>query len=225
MYFPTLLLCSTALVHAAPRFTPRTTVITDTGLSRMTSNDQVQAIMAAAPNHCWNGAIPWPQNDCPFPVNDGQGGQQLSLYSIPTTTPNTLTVHNYCDYDIYYLHLNGASTLGTGVLRAKDTFQSPLAGTNWKASKTPDNASPLQVEYTIDRTGVLWYNLSLIDCLVKKNGMNTKDTSLCAGHELGLQLGNKDMMSWQCKPGSWCDDQAYFYHVSCPPMRMYVRLS
>ncbi|KAH7083725.1 hypothetical protein FB567DRAFT_446494 [Paraphoma chrysanthemicola] len=210
----TLLLCSTALVHAAPRIIPRGIMNVDTGLARMTSNDQVRAIMDAAPARCWDGTIPWPQNDLPFPVQDGQGGNQLSLYTIPPTTPNTLTIHNYCDYDIYYLHLGGPTTLGTGVLRAHEQFSAPLAGgTNWKGSKSPDHSSPVQIEYSTDSTGITWYNLSLIDCLVKKDGINTRDASRCAGHELGLQFGNKEVISYQCKPGTWCDDQLYLYQI------------
>ncbi|KAF2024780.1 hypothetical protein EK21DRAFT_77930 [Setomelanomma holmii] len=212
MYLLTFLLCSSALVHAAPRFTPRENLITDIGLTRMTSNAEAQATIAAGGKACGSGLIQWPQNDCPLPVDEGQGGQQLSLYSIPASTPNTITIHNYCDYDIHYLHL-GASFSDSGVLRSKDTFTSPLIGTVWKGDKSPDIAHPVQVEYVVAQdTGLLWYDLSLIDCLARgANGLRTKDTSKCAGHELGLQFGNKDMISWQCKPGAWCDDQMYFY--------------
>ena len=61
----------------------------------------------------------------------------------------------------------------------------------------------------------------MIDCLgiegrVASTGkpIRNGNTSGCAGHEAGLQLGNAGTWSWQCAPRAWCDDQAYFYEVS-----------
>lgn len=161
---------------------------------------------------CWNGALVWPQNDLPPPIKD-QKSKQLSIYTIPDTKPGILTVNNYCDYPLHYVHLGGAG--GQGVLAAKDTFETPLTGTVFKASKSANLEKVVLAEYNVDaKTGQLWYNWSLIECLGVTNGQKNSDTSLCAGFEAGLQLGNKQHFSYQCKPGTWCDDQAYFYQVS-----------
>jgi hypothetical protein len=171
------------------------------------------AASAIAPT-CWSGNIKWPQNDLPPPVED-KPIRQLSIFNIPASTPNTLIVHNYCAYDIHYLHLNGPSTLDTGLLKAGASYTAPLSGTVWKASKTSDMAKVMLAEYNVPQgTNDLWYNLSLIECLASKDSWPTTDTSACAGHEAGLQFGNKQFKSYQCAPGMWCDDQAYLYRVS-----------
>ena len=156
-------------------------------------------------------------NDVPCPVKEADA-QQLELYTIPESKPKTLTVRNYCSYDIFYQHVGPKTVIGTGTLVAGGTWETPTnVGSNFKASKSSDQSRPVQVEYNIDpaKPDELWYNLSMIDCLKKDNkGLLTTDASACVGLEAGLQFGNKQKMSFQCAPGTWCDDQAYFYFVS-----------
>jgi hypothetical protein len=208
MYLLHTLLFSAALVSAAPQVLNKPRAVLDTTLSRMSDADVFSIY-----HKCWNGKLTWPQNDLPTPVKE-QDSKQLNVYKVPATKPHTLIVHNYCNYDIHYLHLNGATTLGAGVLKSGATAESSLSGTVWKASKTASLEKVTLVEYNVAADGKLWYNLSLIECLGITNGLKIKDASACAGLDGGLQLGNKDNFSFQCKPGTWCDDQAYFYYVS-----------
>jgi hypothetical protein len=160
---------------------------------------------------CWNGQLVWPQNDMPPPVTE-QVSAQLSIYKKPVAKAGTLTVHNYCAYDIHYQHLGNGLSGNTQVLSAGATSEYPLSGTVWKASKTPSLEKVVQIEYAV-ASNILYYDMSLIDCLGVTNGLKNKDTSGCVGLESGLQLGNQGF-SFQCQKGAWCDDQAYFYQVS-----------
>ncbi|KAH3979395.1 hypothetical protein HBI80_149820 [Parastagonospora nodorum] len=215
----TILLCS-AVASATPRIfdwansihqLAARKILLDSTLARMTN---AQALASVKKETCYNGTrIPWPQNDLPPPLAD-KPIQQLHIFKKPETAPNTLTIHNYCNYPIYYVHWNGPQNIGQGVIKAHDVFTSPLRGSVIKASKTPDLTKVVLIEYFNDKaTKKLWYNLSLVKCLGvnPRNGMYTTDTSACAGHESGLQFGNKQVMSYQCAPGWWCDDQAYLY--------------
>lgn len=159
---------------------------------------------------CWGGnTIKWPQNDCPPPTQDNVISQ-LDIFKRPDTQPNTITFVNYCDYDIHYQHL-GPKFDEIGILKAGASKSSDLTGTVFKASKTLNREKVTLVEYSIDQFNKLWYNISLVKCLGTKNGLYTSDTSGCPGHEAGLQFGNKNVRSFQCAPGLWCDDQAYLY--------------
>ncbi|KAL6703530.1 hypothetical protein ACN47E_009555 [Coniothyrium glycines] len=183
--------------HMTPSMSPRNTL---GSLQRMSTAD-VEAIYKT----CWNGALEWPLPNTPNPVIDVVS-PQLSIFEVPASTPNTLTIHNYCDYDIHFNHFNGGSAPESGCLTSGTSIDRPLTGTVFKASKNENMGSDLLVEYSIDATGVLWYNLSLLTCMVDG------DTSACAGHEAGLQLSNPGKMAFQCAGGAWCDDQAYLYH-------------
>lgn len=211
----TILFCS-SLVAAAPRalsgvsaigqISPRGALL-DPKLARISD---AQAVALVTNPTCWGGSgIKWPQNDCPPPTQD-KPIPQLDIFKRPASTPNTITFNNYCDYDIHYEHL-GASFSDVGVLKAGGSKSAPLTGTVFKASKTPDRAKVVLVEYSVAGDGKLWYNLSLVKCLGNKNGLYTSDMSGCAGHEAGLQFGNSQVRSYQCAPGLWCDDQAYLY--------------
>jgi hypothetical protein len=202
MQFLQTLLFSAALVSAAPT----SLSARDYSVSRM-SNEDVFKIY----HTCWGGKLVWPQNDMPPPVTE-QVSSQLSLYKQPAAKAGTLTVHNYCDYDIHYQHLGNGLSGATQVLSAGTTSDYPLTGTVFKASKTASLAKVVQIEYSV-AGNVLYYDMSLIDCLAFKDGLRTKDASGCVGLESGLQLGNQGF-SFQCAKGAWCDDQAYFYEVS-----------
>jgi hypothetical protein len=210
------------LVAAAPRvisetnsinqFTRRTTLLLDQTLARL-SNDEAKVLVNE--KSCYaDRRVKWPQNDLPTPsVNEET--RQLKVFTSPATSPNTLTVHNYCKYDIHYRREGQQGVLDSGILSAGTAYTTPLAGVGmvWKGSKSKDMGKVVLVEYSIDSTNV-WYNLSLVKCLGVKDGLYTTDTSGCAGHEAGLQFGNKGNRSFQCAAGMWCDDQAYLYDVS-----------
>lgn len=176
----------------------------DSILAIMT-NAQVEAIV----HTCWNGAIPWPIPNTPLPCVDVVA-PQLSLFPRPATKANMLTVNNYCGYDIYYSHLGSSTNAPRGVIKAGQNIQQPLDGTLVRASKTPafngqDGYEwPSLVEYSVS-SGQVYYDLSLITCI------NNGDTSNCAGHEAGLQLGGPNSKTFQCAAGAWCDDQVYMY--------------
>ncbi|KAH7371048.1 hypothetical protein BKA66DRAFT_573224 [Pyrenochaeta sp. MPI-SDFR-AT-0127] len=175
-------------------------------LPRMSSGE-VDAIYKT----CWNGQIKWPLPGTPNPVVD-EVTPQLSIFPLPSTKPDTLIVHNYCSYDIYFNHFNGAHSLETGHIAGGASIERPLSGTVLKASKTADMAKDVLIEYAVAGDGVLYYDLSLITCLGQTGGLDNGDLSACAGHEAGLQLGNANSKSFQCAAGAWCDDQAYLYH-------------
>jgi hypothetical protein len=220
--FNTILFCS-ALVAAAPRvlsntnsinqLTRRTALLNET-LPRM-SNDEAKAFVG---KECWaDGRVKWPVNDLP-PPSVNKDSQQLSVFDSPATTPGSLTVHNYCNYDIHYRHEGQDNVLhANGVLSAGTSYIAPVSGLGqvWKGSKTADMGKVVLAEYSVQANNDIWYNLSLVKCLgVGKDGQYTTDTSACAGHEAGLQFGNQGFKSFQCAPGLWCDDQAYLYDVS-----------
>lgn len=217
MQFLTNILICSSVASAAPALVGRAHHVhqhardvsaASTGLTRM-SAAQVNAIYKT----CWNGQLVWPLGNTPAPCADVVT-PQLSIYKKPEATANTLTVHNYCGYDIHFDHVKGFTTLESGVLAAGATIQRPLTGTVLKARKTKDSNKDMLVEYNVAADGQLWYNLSLITCLGTTNGLPNADTSGCAGHEAGLQLGNPGSKTFQCKAGAWCDDQAYLYQVS-----------
>ncbi|KAL5119949.1 hypothetical protein ACEQ8H_002047 [Pleosporales sp. CAS-2024a] len=159
-------------------------------------------------NAQYNAHLSWPMNDLPNPSKDA-AARQLNLYPRPVATSNTLTIHNYCNYDIFYWQLpNGAQ----GTLKPQAAFTSPVTtGNVWKASKSPNLAKVVQIEY-VAAFGQIYYDISLIDCLARAaNGLPTTDTIGCPGFEAGLQLGNQKAQTFQCAPGVWCDDQAYLY--------------
>ncbi|KAF1847053.1 uncharacterized protein K460DRAFT_52514 [Cucurbitaria berberidis CBS 394.84] len=176
----------------------------DTTLQRMSSSD-VSAIYKT----CWNGQLQWPLPGMPNPCLDVVAAQ-LNIFPLPITKPDTLTVHNYCSYNIYFNHFQGANMLESGNIAAGAKIDRPLFGSVLKVSKTPDMAKDVLVEYAV-ADGRLYYDLSLITCLGRTNGVENGDTSACAGHEAGLQLGNSKSKSFQCAAGAWCDDQAYLY--------------
>jgi hypothetical protein len=164
---------------------------------------------------CHSGTITWPLADTPCPIIE-MVTPQLNIFGRPESTPSTLTVHNYCSYDLFFQHLNGAGPLlETGSIPAGQTIHSPLAGTVMKVSKSQAMTKPVQIEYGAHG----FYDLSLIDCLGSTNGTTNADTSACAGHEAGLQLSSPAGLAFQCASGAWCDDQVYLYEVS--PRRIF----
>jgi hypothetical protein len=217
----TVFFCS-ALVAAAPRvlsnansinqISRRTALLLDQTLARLTNDEAMTLVNEKS---CYaDRRVKWPQNDLPTPsVNEET--RQLKVFTSPATTANTLTVHNYCKYDIHYRREGQQGVLDSGVLRAGTAYTTPLTGVGmvWKGSKSEDMGKVVLVEYSYDSTNV-WYNLSLVKCLGTKDGQYTTDTSGCAGHEAGLQFGNTGNKSFQCAAGMWCDDQAYLYDVS-----------
>jgi hypothetical protein len=141
------------------------------------------------------------------------------LFPRPDSTANTLTIYNYCDYDLYFEPHVGNTVEEVGHISAGGKLNRPFeaapegSGVNLKVSKTKgDYSKPVQIEYAVS-SGTVWYDISLIDCLGRtEDGLRNGDTSACAGHEAGLQMGPaKDAISFQCGAGAWCDDQAYLY--------------
>ncbi|KAF2633037.1 hypothetical protein BU25DRAFT_406300 [Macroventuria anomochaeta] len=163
--------------------------------------------------------ISWPLPDTPMPTVDDVEIPQLSLFPRPDSTANTLTIYNFCDYDLFFEPHIG-NTLGEiGHIPAGGKLDRPFeaapegSGVNLKVSKTEgDYSKPVQIEYAVS-AGTVWYDISLIDCLGRtEDGLRNGDTTACAGHEAGLQMGPaKDALSFQCGAGAWCDDQAYLY--------------
>ena len=165
--------------------------------------------------------IPWPLPDTPQPTVDDVAIPQLSLFPRPGSTANTLTIYNFCDYDLYFEPHIGNTVAEIGHISAGGKLDRPFeaapegSGVNLKVSKTEgDYSKPVQIEYAVS-AGTVWYDISLIDCLGRtEDGLRNGDTSACAGHEAGLQMGPAaDALSFQCGAGAWCDDQAYLYEV------------
>ncbi|KAI4937489.1 uncharacterized protein J4E92_002220 [Alternaria infectoria] len=123
---------------------------------------------------------------------------ELDLFPPPESVPGILTMHNYCGYDLYWFHFHDTE-FEHGSLPAGGTEARPLAGKVMKVSKTTPMSHELQVEYAPKTNGELWYNLSLINCIAWQNGKLTTDTSGCAGHEAGLQLGQNGGLAFQCR--------------------------
>ncbi|UPX15056.1 uncharacterized protein EKO05_0005520 [Ascochyta rabiei] len=164
--------------------------------------------------------IHWPLPDTPMPTVDNVDIPQLSLFPRPDSTSNTLTIYNFCDYDLFFEPHVGNTLAEIGHIPAGGKLDRPFesapegSGINLKVSKTEgDYSKPVQIEYAVS-AGTVWYDISLIDCLGRTDGMRNGDTTACAGHEAGLQMGPaKDALSFQCGAGAWCDDQAYLYEV------------
>ncbi|CAO2655280.1 Nn.00g103440.m01.CDS01 [Neocucurbitaria sp. VM-36] len=184
--------------------TSSTEASSDTTLERM-STSEVEAIYKT----CWGGILELPLPGTPNPVVDVVA-PQLSIFTLPIAKADTLTVHNYCSYDIFFDHFKGESKLESGSISAGASFDSPLSGTVMKVSKSSNMGKDMLIEYSV-ADGNLYYDLSLITCLGQTDGLENNDTSGCAGHEAGLQLGNSVSKSFQCAAGAWCDDQVYLY--------------
>jgi hypothetical protein len=166
--------------------------------------------------------IPWPLPDTPMPTVDNVDIPQLSLFPRPESKANTLTIYNFCDYDLFFEPHIGNTLAEIGHIPAGGTLDRPFemapegSGVNLKVTKKEgDYSKPVQIEYAVS-AGTIWYDISLIDCLGRtEDGRRNGDTTGCAGHEAGLQMGpGKDALSFQCGAGAWCDDQAYLYEVS-----------
>jgi hypothetical protein len=135
--------------------------------------------------------IPWPLPDTPMPTIDNVNIPQLSLYPRPDSTANTLTIYNYCDYDLYFEPHVGNTVEDVGHISAGDKLDRPFeaapegSGVNLKVSKTKgDYSKPVQIEYAVS-SGTVWYDISLIDCLGRtEDGLRNGDTSLCCRWDL-----------------------------------------
>lgn len=163
----------------------------------------------------------WPLDDSvPMPIE--KAGTQLDLFPRPESTPNALTMYNYCSYDLYFVHYNEGGVFedkdGTK-LAAGSSISRALTGTVMKVYKSKPLLWPFLIEYSG------YYDMSLIHCLGTTDGNPlvhdektiqtiTADTSRCPGHEAGLHLSQPEGRTFQCEPGLWCDDQAYLYEVS-----------
>lgn len=175
------------------------------------------------PESCpWN--IAWPLPNTPAPVIDNVAIPQLSIYPRPKAAANLVIVYNYCPYDLWVEPYVGSRIAAVERIPAGNnhSFQMLSDGpaVNLKVSKVEKSfAKPVQIEYSGSK-GRISFDVSLIDCLGTtigpKNGVYVRngDTSACAGHESGLQIGNDKSLSFQCSPGAWCDDQMYLYEVS-----------
>ena len=213
MQFLTTLLLSTAAVLAAP--TAQKPKFGN--IKRMTD----QAVLANVGDPtCWGGNITWPIAGRKPPIVETET-PQLSLYPRPKTTPGTLTIHNYCGYDIWFRHFDGRrpeqqQIIEEGVFKSKgEAWTTPYAGTVVKARKSAQpTAQEMLVEYGVNARGEVTYNLSHVVCLGAGN-----DMSQCAGTESGLNFGNEsnESKTFQCAGGKWCDDQSYLYEVGQSP--------
>jgi len=164
---------------------------------------------------CLTGPQELPLNDgVPNPV-DITTIEQLNVFSRPESVAGTVTMHNYCGYDLWWFHYSDNGEIEHGHLPAGGTVAKPAVGSVMKVTKTNALGRELLVEYCHDKKdpSILWYNLSLIVCIGKEDSKITTDTTQCAGHEAGIQLGQSEF-AFQCEAGKWCDDQAYFYGVS-----------
>lgn len=164
----------------------------------------------------------WPlASGVPMPIKESGPPAQLDFFPIPESTPNALTMHNYCSYDLYFNGGAPEDSAGTK-LAAGGSVSRPLTGSVMKVSKSKSLHWPFLIEY-----GGGFYDMSLITCLGTTDGLElfddvnnpkyqtiTTDTSRCPGHEAGLHLSQPKGPTFQCKDGLWCDGQAYFYEVS-----------
>jgi hypothetical protein len=134
----------------------------------------------------------------------------LLIHATPTARgANTATVINSCPYPIHLTSVpQGAQSK---ILQPHTTYTETIrvpsnnGGVSIKLSKTA--SGPVnQFEYTLDKkTGVVYYDMSLIDCV------KGRDSKQCVGHEKGLSLSaGKGCKAFKCRPGEYCDKQAYF---------------
>ncbi|KAI4933046.1 hypothetical protein J4E85_003449 [Alternaria conjuncta] len=178
-----------------------------------------EAEVAGMAAGCFSGN--WPLDESvPMPIVDP--GDQLNLFPRPESKPNTLTMYNYCPYDLYFEHWNAGGPFedkGGSKLAAGASVSRGLTGTVIKVFKSKPLLWPFLIEYGGQ------YDMSLIHCLGTTNGNPLvhsedktqtiiKDTSRCPGHEAGLHLSQPEGRTFQCEAGLWCDDQAYLYEVS-----------
>lgn len=175
--------------------------------------------------------IPWPLPNTPMPVIDGVDSPQFDLFPRPNVSAFEMTVYNFCSYDLWLEPHVGPRVEIVEHVAANGIYSRPFQaadeglGINLKVSKTEANfEKPVQIEYSVTGS-TIWYDISLIDCLGKTGELKYEkpvrngDTSACAGHEAGLQLGNAQAKSFQCGAGVWCDDQAYLYEASKEPCK------
>lgn len=128
--------------------------------------------------------------------------------------PNQAQVLNSCDYPVY---LQSVSFAGEDqiLIPPHKAYIAPLVlscptcgGVSLKVSRQPNAPTVLQFEYTA-KDGLIWYNLSMIDCL--KAGRDSADGSSCPGWEGGLQGGGGGTCKkFTCGPGQKCDGEVYW---------------
>jgi len=134
--------------------------------------------------------------------------------AIQAATPNRATVKNSCTYEVYLITTGpgGAKpmvTIPPGANHSEDIYISKPGegGISFKVLKSPKTPDvPMQFEYTATN-GDIWYNLSLIDCVKKK------DKGGCAGHDGGLRaVAGRGCRIFQCGPNTAnpaCDIEGY----------------
>lgn len=140
--------------------------------------------------------IPWPLPDTPMPVIDNEDIPQLSIFQRPATVANSITIYNFCEYDLWLEPNVGSVVASIQHISPRGKINRPFHtaeqgfGVSLKVSRVEASfENPVQVEYAVKGDGKVWYNLSLIDCLGKtgeiRNGKPVRNgnTSACAGHE------------------------------------------
>jgi hypothetical protein len=163
--------------------------------------------------------LPNLQHPTPSPQTDPS---QSSIYPVaePTTfhnlipVPSSALLKNSCAYPVYIWstgHASCASLSTAGMhLTPNGTYISALrkcadGGVSLRVSKTENADKVMQFEYAVwDDEVTVSYDISYLNC------MEGKDLGECAGHDGGIQaVGGGDCQRFSCKPGEYCDRQAY----------------
>ena len=135
--------------------------------------------------------------------------------------PGAASVLNSCPYPVYIKsdgHISCEGSQEVQLVAPQSVYTEDLrtckdGGISLKISKTPDMQAPMQFEYSVwPDNKMVSYDMSFLSCL--KNDHDEKDLRACAGQEHGMQTvggtqADEHCATYFCRPGEWCDKQAY----------------
>ena len=116
-------------------------------------------------------------------------------------------VVNRCSYPLYLRLVDQNESSPTPITipskgKHVEPFRTPL-----KVSKTPSLSSIVQVEYALNKFGLLYHDISLTKCV------SGNDASACPGHVHGLKVEGHGMQGCQtleCAANAYCPADACY---------------
>ncbi|KAF2658865.1 hypothetical protein K491DRAFT_713118 [Lophiostoma macrostomum CBS 122681] len=151
----------------------------------------------------------------------------LLAFSVPAPLPfpatgsasaNHAMVINSCPYSVYLQSISGgASSVNNATDRSQvlapgatytEAMRNPGFGIALKISNgTAATNTVTQLEYALDPSGDVWYDLSFINCIVD----GSYDAAKCPGHDYGLKAkAGQGCKDFTCGPNEVCIGQAYW---------------
>ena len=148
-----------------------------------------------------------------------------SIQSSEKTGMSNAAVANQCPYPLYIWLVDQNESLPTPITipskgKHVEPFRTPCVecGVSLKVSKTPSLSSIVQFEYALNKSGLLYHDISLTKCA------SGNDASACPGHVHGPEVEGHDMQDCQtleCVANAYCPADACYVPMpgACQPAK------